>query len=344
LIGAIIVAFILSEQAYRVYLYGSAAFSYTRMNSIHPMGTAGLVRASEDPEIIYELKPGLDKWFKGVEFRTNSIGLRDREYSREKPRNMFRVAVVGDSFTMPAGVRIENAFHSLIEAENAGQEWINFGVGGYTLRQYRAVVTHRLAAWNPDLILICFCRMNDHITPPEEIFHEPYQPKPVSRMFFESALLAKLKQVRDRINKRSNRLKSSPVNTGEGEPSGVVVPDGNGIDNWVIRQSVFSTKQESYMADMFSDISTFSHETGIPVVVACMSMTPDPAYRGSLKRLVIARDLGFVDLTQLFPPNDYRKYWVFRNDPHPNAAAHRIFADALAEELVRQSALDGCSR
>ena len=44
-------------------------------------------------------------------------GLRDQEYDLQKTKNTFRVVVVGDSYTMPAGVSIEDAYHTLLEEE-----------------------------------------------------------------------------------------------------------------------------------------------------------------------------------------------------------------------------------
>ena len=64
-------------------------------------------------------KPDLRDHFKMQPFETNSHGMRDREYSPEKPPNTFRIAVVGDSFTMGSGVAIEDVFHSRIESRQS---------------------------------------------------------------------------------------------------------------------------------------------------------------------------------------------------------------------------------
>src|SRR5437868_15428426 len=49
----------------------------------------------------YSLKPGMGGWYRreGAAFvRINSDGLRDREHSKQKPADVLRVAVVGDSY------------------------------------------------------------------------------------------------------------------------------------------------------------------------------------------------------------------------------------------------------
>lgn len=330
----IVLTLFLCEQIYRVYLYGDVAFSYTRMNSIHPMGAGGLVRASSDPEIVYELNPGLNAWFKGVPFRTNTRGLRDKEYPIDKSRDTFRVAVVGDSMTMPAGVRIEDAFHSRIEERTDRQEWINFAVGGYTLRQYRAVVTHRLPVWNPDLVLVCFCRMNDHIVPPDHIFRKPYIPKPVTRTFYDLVLVDAIKRFYKNRRKRRKFPIEPAANDGVNTASDGVIPVGKGIDRKVIRQSVFSDRQRAYIAEMFSGIAQYSRMSGVPVVIVFIDLSYDEAFTMSLHRLAAAHDMGFVNLSEPFKGKNCRDYRIFKNDPHPDAEAHRIFADTLYDSLI----------
>ena len=62
-----------------------------------------------------ELVPGFEGRFKGAPFRTNRWGMRDREYTREKPPGTFRIAVLGSSVTMGSGVGDGETFESLAE-------------------------------------------------------------------------------------------------------------------------------------------------------------------------------------------------------------------------------------
>ncbi|MBM4337801.1 MAG: hypothetical protein FJ108_18080 [Deltaproteobacteria bacterium] len=95
--GLIFVVALALEQTIRVHMFGAAAFSYSEMKSMSRLGGSGLLQASADPGIVYELKPNLDTRFNLVAFRTNSRGLRDREYALAKPAGAFRVAVIGGS-------------------------------------------------------------------------------------------------------------------------------------------------------------------------------------------------------------------------------------------------------
>jgi len=145
--------------ACRLFLFGKDAVSIEKMKSLHAIGRSGLLFRSNDPDLFCELKPGISAIFKLQEFRTNSKGLRDKEYSIEKPVDTFRIAVIGDSFSMPAGVSIEDAYHSLLETslnslrKAQRYEVINFAVAGYAPRQYLALLRNRtphydLGAWS----------------------------------------------------------------------------------------------------------------------------------------------------------------------------------------------------
>lgn len=47
--------------------------------------------------------------------RTNRDGYRGRDYERPKPAGVFRIRVLGDSFTMGLGVPEEQIYTNLLE-------------------------------------------------------------------------------------------------------------------------------------------------------------------------------------------------------------------------------------
>ena len=82
--------------------------------------------------------------FKLAPFRTSSQGFTIGSTPWAKPPGTHRAVVVGDSFTMPSGVALEDAFHTVAEnhlnAQDDGTSYevINFGVAGYDPSQYLA--------------------------------------------------------------------------------------------------------------------------------------------------------------------------------------------------------------
>jgi hypothetical protein len=158
--------FVPLELSARIYLFGWAGLAPSKINSVHGLLQTGYIQPSPAARLGFEFKPNVDGYFKLVPFRTNSRGLRDREYEPRKPGNTFRVAVLGSSFALPAGVSIERAFHSLLEERLSGEtryEFINFAVGMYHPRQSVAMLELRALDYDPDLILFTLTRL---ATPP----------------------------------------------------------------------------------------------------------------------------------------------------------------------------------
>lgn len=118
------------------------------------------------------LRPGVEGWNRreGVAYiKINSRGLRDREHAVVKPQDVYRIAVLGDSYAEAMQVGLEETFWSLLPARLAscgfrpGQriEAINFGVSGYGTAQQLLTLRHRVWDYSPDLVLVAFFPGND---------------------------------------------------------------------------------------------------------------------------------------------------------------------------------------
>jgi lysophospholipase L1-like esterase len=119
---------------------------------------------SLDPELIFEWNPG----WKSADFSVNSLGMADREVTREKPPGVFRIAFVGDSITANFGHRPRaeiylNVLASRL-AHEAGRgvrfEVLNFGVNAYSLLQSVHMLESRALRFAPDLVVAQIC-LND---------------------------------------------------------------------------------------------------------------------------------------------------------------------------------------
>jgi len=114
----------------------------------------------------------------------NSHGMRDVEYTLEKPRDVFRVAVFGDSFTEALQVELEASFSKVMERELAScpalrgkqAEVLNFGVSGHGTAQ--SLQRLRYEGWNfdPDLVVLAFLTGNDIRNNHRALEGDPYRP------------------------------------------------------------------------------------------------------------------------------------------------------------------------
>ncbi len=118
-----------------------------------------------DDELRFELKPGITSILERQDFNTmvaiSSQGLRDREYSLQKPEGVYRVAIVGDSFTFGFGVEQNETFTEILEKSLNGRgnkryEVMNFGVSAYGTEQEYLVIRKKVLTFNPDMVIVAF--------------------------------------------------------------------------------------------------------------------------------------------------------------------------------------------
>lgn len=120
----------------------------------------------------FSLRPGAEGWYRkeGEAYvRINSDGLRDRERTKEKPANTFRVAVLGDSMIEALQVPLEQTASAIIEnrlqhcpsLSGKKVEVINFGVSSYGTAQELQTLRHKVWDYSPDVVLLAFTASND---------------------------------------------------------------------------------------------------------------------------------------------------------------------------------------
>jgi len=102
-----------------------------------------------------------------VPIEINSKGLRDREIPYEKPAGVFRILVLGDSWTFGSGVAggaaYPKALERLLEARIPGRrfEVINAGVSAYGTYHELAFFEKEGLMYSPDLVVLGFFAAND---------------------------------------------------------------------------------------------------------------------------------------------------------------------------------------
>lgn len=122
--------------------------------------------ATDEPDLGYRLRPGIDTEARGVHVVTNSLGLRGPEVSRTPAPGTERVLVTGDSVAF--GFRLEQGetFPVLLEQEleqRDGGSWevLNGGVEGYNTVNELAYLRSSLLELQPRTIVLVF-NLNDY--------------------------------------------------------------------------------------------------------------------------------------------------------------------------------------
>ena len=102
----------------------------------------------------------------GKELRTNELGFRDAtpRLAPKRPGE-FRIVVLGDSFTVSAGVDFSRIYTTLLEQrlkeKHPGARVINLAVGGYNVVQYAAVLEEVALGLDPDMVVVALYPEND---------------------------------------------------------------------------------------------------------------------------------------------------------------------------------------
>jgi hypothetical protein len=103
----------------------------------------GAARYLDDDFLQFELKPDVDTAAYGSHFTTNGHGLRDRQYTRRKPRGCFRIVLLGSSMDMGWGVSTRETY------ENRLEDWLNAHAAKRGLARRFEVLNFAMAAYSP---------------------------------------------------------------------------------------------------------------------------------------------------------------------------------------------------
>lgn len=140
-----------------------------------------------DPHTGMTLKPGASGYFGlegGADVEINADGQRDVAHAREKPADVLRIAVLGDSYAEAMQVDLRQTFWWKL-SEHLGDcaalrgrrvEVINFGVSGFGTAQALQAYRHKVREFAPDLVLLAFLTGNDVRNNLRELELDPLRP------------------------------------------------------------------------------------------------------------------------------------------------------------------------
>jgi lysophospholipase L1-like esterase len=289
-------------------------------------GLLGLVRPSANRSVIFELKPELDGSFLGRPVRTNSRGMRGPDVEVRKPPGTLRIVGLGDSVMFGWGVAEGESYMGLLaEALDGGDppvEVLNFAVPGYNTAMQVATFRSKVLTFEPDLVLLHVVN-NDFDLP--RFLLEPHDVWATDRSFL-------LDRIRG-VSRGSEGRWLQPT-------------DFQRLDD-EDRQRVRTRYRHLVGVDAFRNavarLARRCGERDIPVLVIVTSCA------GEMWSVVCAaateHDFTILDmgerLSRYLVENGLENtrqgwidtFWLSPDDPHPNALAHSIHAEAVLDEL-----------
>ena len=275
---------------------------------------------SSDPLIGHNHRPNRQAFLMGVQFDTNSKGLRDREFSYENPPGRLRIMMLGDSFTVGWGAKFDETFPKRIERMYADRgiqaEAINTGVGNYNTIQEVEYYLREGYKYNPDIVVLNFT-FNDAepvpvSSPPPTILRLCY-----SCIFVAGTIDSVLRELFVKKDWADYYL---GLYGGDGQAKG-----------WL--------DAKAYIAKL----AAFTKAHGTKLLIASMPELHDVQhYR--LQRITDLvheaadeNDVPFVDLLPYLQGVPSPELWVTPPDPHPDGLAHKLFAEGIYDALEKLS-------
>lgn len=326
---SILLALLLAEGGLRLYFgarepddFEAALRGARKAPRTGALALGQIVQESRHPDVVYELRPGIDGTFRGQTLRTNSMGIRGaREYPKEKPPGTFRIVGLGDSNMFGWGVGEGEPYMQILE-KRLGQrfEALNFGVPGYNGVMEVATYEHRAAALDPDLVIIHFIG-NDFGLP--HFLQAPEAARSTTSSYLWELLQARFGSKQDEVDPGllphdRSRLAPELRQEARGRYAHMV-----GKEAW--RKAM-------------DRLGALTRKRGIPVIVLSLGGSGDkgnPAREASE-----ANGFTFLDASPRFYRHlvenelgDGKKVWqaTFRipRDGHPNRLAHELYAEVL---------------
>jgi len=287
-----------------------------------------LHKKSTIPGLRYELVPNMEKVYFGINIKTNSHGMRDREYRIKKSPDIFRIAAVGDSVTFGLGVSADETYPKVLEnllnnnriedsilsrgtstSDIVNYQVLNFGTVGYCTRDESIYLDQRVLPWNPDLVIIGFV-LNDAETDPVQPIQSYYQDPEWWQHLNILRLLAKAK------------LHYDVFRLGKGEYLHYLYEDK---DKW------------NTVVKSFDKIKKISKQEGFEVILVIFPRVHGdiweqyPYHNIHRKVSETASRNGFqvIDLFGEYAKHKAPDLRVSPTDGHPNALGHRLAAESI---------------
>ncbi|MGC9029698.1 MAG: SGNH/GDSL hydrolase family protein [Desulfomonilaceae bacterium] len=296
----------------------------------------GLFRLTHDPAC-YAMIPNSDLVKQGVRITTNSDGYRDREFVDPSSSGKFVIAVLGDSYTFAQGVPQDATYPAVMERilnQHAGKDYFrvwNLGVSGYNAEQesyiLRTFVLPRRPAW-----VVMGYNINDYepvnippTGPPGHIQESPEQLKR-QKNFLDIDLLV-IHFVKHRLGDLIRKVRPG----------------------WY-HSSYVSDVKKAYLdphgpwqkvAETLKSMNQLCKAEGIGFTVvllpAMFDFTPYEfaVVHATVYEFCKKNGIDVLDVAPFFKGMRAQHLHVSLMDPHPNAAAQRIFAQAIAEHLLK---------
>jgi hypothetical protein len=268
------------------------------------------------------------RWYQSGAVQTNTFGFRERQFDPAKAPGVYRVAVVGDSFTFGNGIRQQDRYSDLVQSRLPSHfEVLNFGVAGANTPEHRAMVGRLLREMHPDFILLQWY-VND--TEDDDAIGRP--------------TFAPLMPYRPLHNWLNNSSALYTVANMQWTETQVALGMSVSYTDYLKRRLGDPHSPDSIRdRNLLRDLIAIAQHANVPIGIVLFPDTAgdlgDRYPFGYLHRRVLdvcaERGITCLDLLKDFAPiKDRQSLWANRLDHHPSARANAIAAERILETFA----------
>jgi len=263
-------------------------------------------------------RPNMQGRFYGVEIKTNSLGLRDYEYSIEKPKNKKRIVLLGDSFTLGWGVPFDNTcskqLEKMLNQHQNKYEVINMGTGNYNTTMEVELFKLNGLQLSPEMVVLMYF-VNDVEPIPRKKSGFVYVVR--RRSYCLSFLVGRLIKLRSRFVKAfewstyyeylysMENLENLKANR-DSIRELIALCKKNEIELLIVNIPELRNLREYRFSQATEHIKSLAEEARVP----------------------------FLDMLVAFTDHEPESLWVKPEDPHANAKANSIIAEQLYKKVL----------
>ncbi len=325
IVGSIFIAMLLTEIGLRIFY--PIEFKKPIPRATGNIWRNLLHRESSIPGLSYELVPNAKGKAVYTDIELNSFGMRDKKRDLIKKDSTKRIAIIGDSFTFGFSVPGDKVFPSVLEELlndsslnlNYNFEVLNFGVGGYSCKDEALVIKHKVPAWNPDLIIICYV-MNDAQMEPNQPLHRYFQKTYWWQYSHLGRLIAKsVKEIKDR---------------------------NLGKKNYYERLYDEDTRNWQGVVKAFKDINKTAQEENYNIILMVFCDIPNSDHWNNydMKRMLQKQvlleakknDFYTIDLYKDLCKYNPKELRISEKDGHPTEKGHFLTAEVIKDKLLNE--------
>jgi hypothetical protein len=282
--------------------------------------------------LLFELRPSQNLTLFGKPFTTNSHGMRDREYTVEKPPGVFRIVLLGSSMDMGWGVGTAQTYENVLE------DWLNAHAAKRGLARRFEVLNFAVAAYGPVQRLESYRRKATAFQPDLVIYS-------ATRLDLRLLEIHLCELLRDHTDLRYDFVWRAVAEAKLGDSDLRL-----GANHELVRKETIKEKlRPQYWPIIDATLATLASDcrsVGTPLVgvlIPRVGLADAPAERAEdvahIKSILDRHGVEVLDLSATFDHKDPSTIEIAAWDDHPNALGHKLLFRALARSLVSDPAL-----